>query len=231
MHRISHRVAGVVLAVGSLWIASDGFPAAYALFAFVAGTVLMRSAGCAINDWADRDFDRHVARTRDRPLTAGLIRPWEAVAVFVVLSLVALALIVPFNRLTWVLAFVAAFLAVSYPFTKRFLALPQAYLGIAFGVGIPMAFAAVLDTLPLAAWLMLAAGFGLLFALTRRIASEARKKQWGSDIDPIELRDLAIVSCAHLCIELELLGDIGDPAGAETLPCKHSHRPRTEQRP
>ena len=156
-----HRPIGILLllwpTMWALWIASGGFPEAYPLVAFVAGTVLMRSAGCAINDWADRDFDRHVARTRDRPLTAGLIRPWEAVAVFVALSLVALALIVPFNPLTWALAVVAAFLAVSYPFTKRFLALPQAYLGIAFGFGIPMAFAAVLGTLPLAAWLMLVA--------------------------------------------------------------------------
>ncbi len=156
-----HRPIGILLllwpTLWALWIASGGLPGTYTLFAFVAGTVLMRSAGCAINDWADRDFDRHVARTRDRPLTAGLIQPWEAVAVFVALSLVALLLIVPFNRLTWGLACVAAFLAVSYPFTKRFLALPQAYLGIAFGFGIPMAFAAVLGTLPGTAWLMLAA--------------------------------------------------------------------------
>ncbi len=156
-----HRPIGILLLLWptlcALWIASDGFPAPYLLFAFVAGTVLMRSAGCAINDWADRDFDRHVARTRDRPLTSGLIRAWEAVAVFVVLSLLSLALIAPLNRLTWVLAFVAAFLAVSYPFTKRFLALPQAYLGIAFGFGIPMAFAAVQGMLPASAWVMLAA--------------------------------------------------------------------------
>jgi 4-hydroxybenzoate polyprenyltransferase len=163
-----HRPIGILLllwpTLWALWIASGGLPAPYALFAFVAGTVLMRSAGCAINDWADRDFDRHVARTRDRPLTAGLIRPWEAVAVFVALSLVALVLIVPFNRLTWALACVAAFLAVSYPFTKRFLALPQAYLGIAFGFGIPMAFAAVSGTLPGTAWLMLAANISWALA-------------------------------------------------------------------
>ncbi|MCL4746300.1 MAG: 4-hydroxybenzoate octaprenyltransferase [Burkholderiaceae bacterium] len=156
-----HRPIGILLLLWptlcALWIASGGFPAPYLLFAFVTGTVLMRSAGCAINDWADRDFDRHVARTRDRPLTSGLVRPWEAVAVFVALSLMSLALIAPLNRLTWALAFVAAFLAVSYPFTKRFLALPQAYLGVAFGFGIPMAFAAVQDALAPIAWLMLAA--------------------------------------------------------------------------
>jgi 4-hydroxybenzoate polyprenyltransferase len=124
---------------------------------FMAGVVLMRSAGCAINDWADRDFDRHVARTRDRPLTAGLIRPGEALALFAGLSLAAFLLVLPMNRLTWALAVVRAFLAASYPFTKRFLALPQAYLGIAFGFGIPMAFAAVQNALPVTAWVMLAA--------------------------------------------------------------------------
>ena len=156
-----HRPIGILLLLWpTLWalvIASHGEPDPYHLFAFTAGTVLMRSAGCAINDWADRDYDRHVERTRDRPLTAGLIRSWEAMAVFIVLSLVALLLILPMNRLTWLLAFVAAFLAASYPFTKRFLSLPQAYLGIAFGFGIPMAFAAVQDRLPETAWALLAA--------------------------------------------------------------------------
>ena len=156
-----HRPIGILLLLWpTLWallIATGGDPDGYVLFAFVAGTVLMRSAGCAINDYADREFDRHVERTRDRPLTAGLIEPWEAVAVFVVLSLIAALLVLPFNRLTWALAGVAAFLAFSYPFTKRFLALPQAYLGIAFGFGIPMGFAAVLGEVPPTAWLMLLA--------------------------------------------------------------------------
>jgi 4-hydroxybenzoate polyprenyltransferase len=156
-----HRPIGTLLllwpTLWALFIASDGWPDGYLLFAFTLGTLLMRSAGCAINDWADRDFDRHVARTRDRPLTAGLIRPREALMLFAGLSLVALLLVLPMNRLTWALAVVAAFLAGSYPFTKRFLAIPQAYLGIAFGFGIPMGFAAVTGALPLAAWLMLAA--------------------------------------------------------------------------
>jgi 4-hydroxybenzoate polyprenyltransferase len=156
-----HRPIGILLLLWpTLWgllVAARGEPDAYLLFAFVLGTVLMRSAGCAINDWADRDFDRHVARTRDRPLTAGLIRPWEALAVCAALSLAAAALVLPMNRLTWALAVVAAFLAASYPFTKRFLAIPQAYLGIAFGFGIPMAFAAVEGTVPPVAWLLLAA--------------------------------------------------------------------------
>lgn len=156
-----HRPIGILLLLWpTLWallIASGGRPDGYTLFAFVAGTVLMRAAGCAINDYADRDFDRHVKRTAERPLTAGLIAPGEALAVFVLLCCAAALLLLPFNGLTWALAVVAVFLAGSYPFTKRFFALPQAYLGIAFGFGIPMAFAAVQGQLPLTAWAMLAA--------------------------------------------------------------------------
>jgi 4-hydroxybenzoate polyprenyltransferase len=156
-----HRPIGTVLllwpTLWALWMASGGRPPAYPLFAFCLGTLLMRSAGCAINDWADRDLDRHVQRTRERPLTAGLLQPREALWLFAGLSLLSLLLVLPMNRLTWALAAVAAFLAASYPFTKRFLALPQAYLGIAFGFGIPMAFAAVQGALPLTAWVLLAA--------------------------------------------------------------------------
>lgn len=141
----------------ALWIAADGRPPWYVLVVFVVGTVLMRSAGCAVNDWADRDFDRHVARTAARPLTSGRIAAWEALLVAVVLALCSLALILPLNRLTLELSFVAAFVAASYPFTKRFFALPQAYLGIAFGFGIPMAFAAIEGTVPPVGWVMLAA--------------------------------------------------------------------------
>ncbi|MDT3679731.1 MAG: 4-hydroxybenzoate octaprenyltransferase [Burkholderiaceae bacterium] len=156
-----HRPIGTVLllwpTLWALFVAAGGWPGNYLVFAFVLGTLLMRSGGCAINDWADRDFDGHVERTRERPLAAGALHPWEAVAVFVGLSLVALLLVLPLSPLVWALAVVAVFLAASYPFTKRFLALPQAYLGIAFGFGIPMGFAAVLGTLPPAAWWMLAA--------------------------------------------------------------------------
>lgn len=141
----------------ALWIASDGRPPPYVLFVFVVGTVLMRSAGCAVNDWADRDFDRYVARTADRPLTSGRIAPWEALVVAAVLALLALALILPLDRLALALSVVAAFVAASYPFTKRFFALPQAYLGIAFGFGIPMAFAAIDGHVPVVAWTLLAA--------------------------------------------------------------------------
>ena len=156
-----HRPIGTLLllwpTLWALFVAAGGWPGNYLVFAFVLGTLLMRSAGCAINDWADRDFDGRVERTRERPLATGALHSWEAVAVFVALSLVALLLVLPLSPLVWALAAVAAFLAASYPFTKRFLALPQAYLGIAFGFGIPMGFAAVLGTLPAAAWWMLAA--------------------------------------------------------------------------
>ena len=141
----------------ALFVAADGWPPLYALFAFCLGTVLMRSAGCAINDFADRDFDGAVARTVNRPLARRQIAPWEAVAVFVVLSLLALPLVFPYGPLVWGLAVVAAILAGSYPFFKRFFAIPQAYLGIAFGFGIPMGFAALTGSVPLSAWIMLVA--------------------------------------------------------------------------
>lgn len=156
-----HRPIGTLLLLWpTLWavfLAAGGRPPIYMVFAFTLGTLLMRSAGCAINDWADREFDRHVKRTADRPLTSGQIRPIEAVMVFVVLSLLAMLLLLPMNGLTWLLACVAVLLAASYPFTKRFFALPQAYLGIAFGFGIPMAYAAIQNDLPLTAWMLLAA--------------------------------------------------------------------------
>jgi 4-hydroxybenzoate polyprenyltransferase len=141
----------------ALWIAGDGKPDWMVVAIFVAGTVLMRSAGCAINDWADRDFDPHVKRTQDRPLAARRISGTEALAVAAVLSLVAFVLILPLDRLVIELSFFALFLAASYPFTKRFFALPQAYLGIAFGFGIPMAFAALQGHVPALGWWLLAA--------------------------------------------------------------------------
>jgi 4-hydroxybenzoate polyprenyltransferase len=143
--------------LNALWIASNGRPSLSLVAIFAVGTVLMRSAGCAINDYADRDFDRYVKRTADRPLTSGKIRSWEAIVIAAVLALVAFLLIQPLNGLTKSLSFVALFVAGSYPFMKRFFAIPQAYLGIAFGFGIPMAFAAVENRVPMLAWVMLAA--------------------------------------------------------------------------
>ena len=141
----------------ALWIAGRGHPDLQVVWIFVLGTVLMRSAGCVINDYADRDFDPHVERTRERPLAAGRVSRLEALALASVLALLAFLLILPLHRLVMWLSFAALFLAVSYPYTKRFFAIPQAYLGIAFGFGIPMAFAALLGTLPPIAGLLLAA--------------------------------------------------------------------------
>ena len=141
----------------ALWIASAGHPPAIVAWIFILGTVLMRSAGCIINDWADRKFDPHVERTRDRPLAAGTVSTREALGLVMVLLICAALLILPLSKLVWKLAGVALFLAASYPFTKRFFALPQAYLGIAFGFGIPMAFAALLGQVPIGAWVLLVA--------------------------------------------------------------------------
>ena len=141
----------------ALWLASDGRPDWLLVWIFALGTLLMRSAGCVINDYADRDFDPHVKRTQDRPLAARKVSTREALTLAGVLTLCAGLLILPLSRFVWMLAVVAVFLAASYPFTKRFFAIPQAYLGIAFGFGIPMAYAAVLDELPPVAWTMLLA--------------------------------------------------------------------------
>lgn len=143
--------------LAALWLASDGKPDWMLVAIFSLGTALMRSAGCAINDFADRDFDKHVKRTAERPLTSGKIAAWEAVMVAAVLALLAFALILPLNALTKQLSVAAVLIAASYPYFKRFFAIPQAYLGIAFGFGIPMAFAAVQNTVPPAAWLLLVA--------------------------------------------------------------------------
>ena len=138
----------------ALWLASSGTPDLTILVIFVIGTFLMRSAGCAINDYADRDFDRHVKRTQGRPVTSGKISGKEAVGVASILAFIAFLLIQPLNLFTKQLSVLALLVAFIYPFTKRFFAMPQAVLGIAFGFGIPMAYAAVLDFIPLEAWFL-----------------------------------------------------------------------------
>ncbi len=138
----------------ALWLASSGFPQWHLLLIFSLGTFLMRSAGCAVNDYADRDFDRYVLRTKDRPITSGKISGKEALAVAAFLALLAFLLILPLNTLTKELSVFALLVAIVYPFTKRFFAIPQAVLGIAFGFGIPMAYAAVLGFIPLEAWIL-----------------------------------------------------------------------------
>ena len=140
-----------------LWLAADGFPSMNVLAIFVLGTVLMRSAGCVVNDYADRDFDPHVERTKNRPLATRAVSTREALLLAAGLSLAAFLLILPLNRLTLELSVVALFLAASYPFTKRFFAMPQAYLGIAFSFGIPMAFAAQTGEVPPLAWSLMVA--------------------------------------------------------------------------
>ena len=141
----------------ALWISSQGHPDWGVVGIFVLGTVLMRSAGCVVNDYADRHFDPHVARTKERPLAAGRVSEREALVLAAGLCLLAFGLVLLLNRFTALLSVVALFLAASYPYTKRFFAVPQAYLGIAFGFGIPMAFAAQTGAVPLLAWMLLLA--------------------------------------------------------------------------
>ena len=156
-----HRPIGILLlawpTLWALWISSQGRPDPPVLAVFVLGVVLMRSAGCVINDYADRHFDPHVARTRERPLAAGRVAPAEALVLFFVLCLIAFALVLTLNRLTVWLSLAGAFLAATYPFLKRYTHLPQFYLGMAFGWGIPMAFAAQTGAVPGIAWILFAA--------------------------------------------------------------------------
>ena len=140
-----------------VWIAAAGRPSWQVLWIFVVGTVLMRSAGCAVNDWADQKFDAQVERTRDRPLATGAIRPWEALALAAALAAAAFALVTRLNTLAIQYSFAALAITVVYPFLKRFFWMPQAWLGLAFGFGIPMAFAAILGTVPPIAWALLGA--------------------------------------------------------------------------
>ncbi|NJM32330.1 MAG: 4-hydroxybenzoate octaprenyltransferase, partial [Limnobacter sp.] len=140
-----------------LWLAADGLPPWPVLLVFVAGVVLMRSAGCAVNDYADRHIDKHVERTRERPLATGRIAPSEALFVAAALAAVASLITLPLGTKVVLMSLPAAFLAASYPFTKRFFAFPQAYLGIAFGFAIPMAAVAVLGEVPAVFWVLFGA--------------------------------------------------------------------------
>ena len=139
----------------ALWMASNGHPDPMLVVIFSLGTLLMRSAGCAVNDYADQDFDKYVKRTAERPITSGRISGKEALAIAGLLALVSFCLILPLNALTKQLSVAALIIAASYPYFKRFFAIPQAYLGIAFGFGMPMAFAAIQNSVPLVAWLLL----------------------------------------------------------------------------
>lgn len=156
-----HRPIGILLllwpTLWGVWVAGGGYPAWHIVVIFMLGTVLMRSAGCVINDYADRHIDRHVERTRERPLASGKVSEAEALWLAAALTFTAFLLVLMLNALTLLLSIPAVFLAASYPFTKRFFAIPQAYLGIAFGFGIPMAFAAQLGDVPPVAWALLLA--------------------------------------------------------------------------
>ena len=158
----------------AVWIAAEGAPSLFIVWIFALGTLLMRSAGVVMNDYADRHFDPHVERTKNRPLASGIVSEREALLLASGLTLCAFLLILPLHKLVWALSVVALFLAASYPLTKRFLAIPQAYLGVAFGFGIPMAFAAQLYTVPPLAWVMLLAnifwaiGYDTCYAMVDR---------------------------------------------------------------
>ncbi len=156
--RIEHPI-GYMLVIWptlfALWIAAKGWPGWTLFLIFTIGAFLMHSAGCAINDFADRDFDKHVKRTKDRPVTSGKIAPWEAILVAGVLSFISFLMILQLNALTLQLSVVALIFAATYPWFKRFFAIPQAYLGLAFGFCFPMTFAAVQDTVPMTAWYLM----------------------------------------------------------------------------
>ncbi|HRH16086.1 MAG TPA: 4-hydroxybenzoate octaprenyltransferase [Aquabacterium sp.] len=150
--------------LAALWLAAGGFPGWHLLLVFVLGTILMRSAGCAVNDVADKDFDRHVKRTAQRPITSGRVSVKEALAVGAVLALLAFALVLTTNGLTIALSFGALAIAIAYPYAKRVVAMPQAVLGLAFSFGIPMAYAAVRGSIPVEAWWLLAGNVAWVLA-------------------------------------------------------------------
>jgi len=196
----------------ALWISSNGHPNWVVVWIFVLGTVLMRSAGCVMNDYADRSFDAHVERTKMRPLATGEVSGKEALALAAVLSLLAFGLVTLLNKLTILLSLAALFLAITYPYTKRFISLPQAYLGIAFGFGIPMAFAAHNEAVPPLAWAMLAANVFWSLAYDTEYAMVDRDDDIKIGIRSSALffgrYDVAAVMGCYFCM-LAILGGVG----------------------
>ncbi|MDQ5847371.1 MAG: 4-hydroxybenzoate octaprenyltransferase [Pseudomonadota bacterium] len=193
----------------ALWLAAGGAPAPRIVVIFVLGTVLMRSAGCAINDFADRDYDARVERTRRRPLAAGEVRPQEALALAAVLALAAFGLVLFLNTLAILLSFAALAIAALYPFAKRFFALPQLVLGLAFGFGIPLAYAAIQERLPLECWLLLAANVCYSFAYDTEYAMVDRDddRKLGLRTSAITLGrwDVASVMASYALMEMILI--------------------------
>jgi len=196
----------------ALWLSWRGLPSPEAIAIFCVGTLLMRSAGCAINDYFDRGFDGRVKRTLDRPLAAGEIRPAEALVLAAVLAAAAFGLVLMLNRLAIELSFVALAVAVTYPLTKRFFALPQLYLGVAFGFGIPMAYAAVQGRLPTECWLLLTANIFYAFAYDTEYAMVDRDDdaKIGMRTSALTLGrwDIAAVMLSYAAM-LSLLGVVG----------------------
>jgi 4-hydroxybenzoate polyprenyltransferase len=191
--------------LGALWVAAGGFPGWHLLGVFVLGTFLMRSAGCCVNDVADREFDRHVKRTALRPVTSGLVSVKEALGVGAVLALVAFGLVLTTNTLTVMLSFAALAITLAYPYAKRFVAMPQAVLGLAFDMGIPMAFAAVQGKVPLLAWVLALGNMCWVLAYDTEYAMVARDDDWkiGIKTSAITLgnRDVPVVlACYFLFI-------------------------------
>jgi 4-hydroxybenzoate polyprenyltransferase len=154
-----NRPAGWLLllwpSLAALWIAADGFPGWHLIAVFTLGTILMRSAGCCVNDVADREFDKHVKRTAQRPVTTGAVSVGEALVLGAVLALLAFALVLTTNAAAIAWSFAALAIAIAYPYAKRYVSMPQAVLGVAFSFGIPMAFAAVQGRVPVLAWVLL----------------------------------------------------------------------------
>jgi len=206
-----NRPAGWLLllwpTLSALWIAAHGFPGWHLLAVFTLGTILMRSAGCCINDVADREFDRHVKRTAQRPVTRGAVSVKEALALGAGLALAAFALVLTTNRATITWSFVALAISLFYPYAKRFVSMPQAVLGIAFSFGIPMAFAAVQSRVPMLAWVLLLGNLFWVLAYDTEYAMVDRDDDLkiGMKTSAITLgsADVAVVMlsyAAYLCI-------------------------------
>ncbi|MEO7392064.1 MAG: 4-hydroxybenzoate octaprenyltransferase [Ramlibacter sp.] len=206
-----NRPAGWLLllwpTLSALWIAAHGFPGWHLLAVFVAGTVLMRSAGCCVNDVADREFDRYVKRTAQRPVTRGAVSVREALLLGAVLALAAFGLVLTTNAVAIAWSFAALAISVIYPYAKRFVSMPQAVLGVAFSFGIPMAFAAVQSRVPLLAWVLLLGNLFWVVAYDTEYAMVDRDDDLkiGMKTSAITLgrADVAVVMfsyAAYLCI-------------------------------
>jgi 4-hydroxybenzoate polyprenyltransferase len=203
----------------ALWQAAEGEPPLSLVLIFIIGTILMRSAGCAVNDWADRRFDAHVQRTAQRPVATGEIAPWEALLVGNVLAFIAFLFVLGTNMTTALLSVPAVAIAFIYPFFKRFFALPQAFLGIAFSFGIPMAYAAMLDEVPPIAWWLLLLNLFWVIAYDTEYAMVDR-----DDDVKLGLNTSAIafgrfdVAAIMLCYALYIVGMVFAGIGREAGP-------------